>query len=44
MKLHDFPESDWKVFRELREVALDRFCRRGWLEALRPRSKDETIS
>ncbi len=28
MKLHDFPESDWKVFRELREVALDRFCRR----------------
>ena len=28
MKLHGFPESDWKVFRELREVALDRFCRR----------------
>ena len=28
MKLHDFPESDWKVFRQLREVALDRFCRR----------------
>jgi len=25
---HDFPESDWKVFRELREVALDRFCKR----------------
>jgi hypothetical protein len=25
---HDFPESDWKIFRELREVALDRFCRR----------------
>lgn len=22
------PESDWKVFRELRELALDRFCRR----------------
>jgi hypothetical protein len=28
MKAHDFPESDWKVFRELREIALDRFCRR----------------
>ena len=25
---HDFPESDWRVFRELREVALDRFCKR----------------
>ena len=25
---HGFPESDWKVFRELREVALDRFCKR----------------
>jgi hypothetical protein len=24
----DFPESDWKVFHELREVALDRFCKR----------------
>ena len=22
------PESDWKVFRELQRVALDRFCRR----------------
>ena len=22
------PESDWKVFREVREVALERFCRR----------------
>jgi len=21
------PERDWKVFRELREAALDRFCR-----------------
>ena len=28
MKLHDFSESDWKVFRELREVALDRFFQR----------------
>ena len=24
----DFPESDWKVFRELRVVALERFCER----------------
>ncbi|HZF12754.1 MAG TPA: hypothetical protein VFE33_28530 [Thermoanaerobaculia bacterium] len=24
----DFPESDWKVFRELSSMALDRFCRR----------------
>ena len=34
---HDFPESDWKGFRELREVALDRFCRRvlDEIEALR---------
>ena len=26
--LHSVPESDWKVFRELREVALQRFCNR----------------
>jgi len=24
----DFPESDWKAFRKLREVALERFCER----------------
>jgi hypothetical protein len=24
----DFPESDWKAFRELRELALERFCTR----------------
>lgn len=24
----DIKESDWKIFRELRELALDRFCRR----------------
>lgn len=24
----DFPESDWKVFRELHAVALERFCER----------------
>jgi hypothetical protein len=32
-----FPESDWKIFRELRELALERFCKRVLeeLEALR---------
>lgn len=25
----DVPESDWQVFRELREVALDRYCERA---------------
>ena len=25
---HAVPESDWKVFRKLREVALERFCER----------------
>jgi hypothetical protein len=25
---HELPESDWKVFRELRLVALERFCKR----------------
>lgn len=24
----DFPESDWKLFRQLHTVALERFCRR----------------
>jgi hypothetical protein len=24
----DLPESDWKIFRELRSVALERFCER----------------
>jgi hypothetical protein len=26
-ELYGYPESDWKVFRELREVALERFCK-----------------
>ena len=26
--LRNVPESDWKIFRELREVALQRFCER----------------
>jgi hypothetical protein len=25
---HGVPESDWKIFRELRELALERFCKR----------------
>jgi hypothetical protein len=28
MTSHGFPESDWKIFRELRELALQRFCER----------------
>ena len=24
----DFPESDWRAFRKLREIALERFCER----------------
>jgi hypothetical protein len=35
MASHDLPESDWRVFRELRELALDRFCKRV-LEELEP--------
>jgi hypothetical protein len=30
---HGIPESDWKVFRELREVALERFCDRALQES-----------
>jgi hypothetical protein len=28
MMSREIKESDWKVFRELRSIALDRFCRR----------------
>ena len=35
MMSHDIPESDWKRFRELRELALERFCKQV-LEALEP--------
>ncbi len=35
MVSHGVPESDWKIFRELREVALERFCKRV-LEELEP--------
>ena len=36
MATRDVPESDWKVFRDLRELALDRFCKRvlGEIEPL----------
>ena len=33
------PEADWKLFRELREVALDRFCSRV-LQELGPVTED----
>ena len=26
--MKDIPESDWKIFRELRQIALERFCQR----------------
>ena len=28
MATHGLPESDWKVFRELQRIALERFCMR----------------
>ena len=28
MSLHDVPESDWKIFRELQQRTLERFCKR----------------
>ncbi len=40
---HPLPESDWKTFRELREVALQRFCG-GVLEELRSVSQDGSRS
>jgi hypothetical protein len=27
--MNELPETDWKVFRELRQVALERFCQRA---------------
>lgn len=40
-ELYGYPESDWKVFRDLREVALERFCKSvlDGIEALRPGSQ-----
>jgi hypothetical protein len=37
----DLPESDWKLFRELRELALERFCKRV-LDELPPRTQDSS--
>lgn len=43
MRSHEVPESDWKVFRELRERALQRFCDRALARA-RELSRDESRS
>jgi len=37
----DLPERDWKLFRELRELALERLCRRI-LEELQSRIEDRS--
>jgi hypothetical protein len=37
----DLPESDWKLFRELRELALERLCKRA-LDGLQPRIEDRS--
>jgi len=34
MMHYGFPERDWKVFRELREVALERLCERALGDAM----------
>ena len=43
MVSHGLPESDWKTFRKLREVALERFCMRV-LEELEPLRLDASRS
>jgi hypothetical protein len=43
MTSHDFPESDWKTFRDLREPALQRFCKRT-LDELEPIRLNESRS
>lgn len=37
----DLPESDCKLFRELRELALERLCKRA-LDGLQPRIEDRS--
>lgn len=37
----EVPESDWKLFRELRELALERLCKRA-LDGLTPRIEDSS--
>ena len=34
MASHELPESDWRVFRELQPIALERFCKRALNEAI----------
>jgi hypothetical protein len=41
--MHDGPESDWKAFRELRQHALERFCK-GSLEEVRTILRDDSRS
>jgi len=43
MTPHDFPESDWKISRELHPPALERFCMR-FLEKIEPMIRDGSIS
>jgi hypothetical protein len=40
---HNVPESDWKTFRELRQVALQRFCERV-LDDLQTLIRDDSRS
>jgi hypothetical protein len=35
MPMHDVPEPDWKIFRELQKDALERFCKRALDEVQR---------
>lgn len=41
--MHDVPESDWKVFRELRQHALERFCK-GALDEVQTILRDGSLS
>jgi len=41
MTTPDPPESDWKLFGELRQIALDRFCNRV-LQELEPFTEDSS--
>jgi hypothetical protein len=41
--MNDRPESDWKLFRQLREVALERYCER-LLEELRQTIADTSLT
>jgi len=43
MAVGSFPESDWKVFRELQHLALERFCKRV-LDDLQPMLQETSRS